>query len=136
MEFLPLRFGLLPERGEFGGVAVQGLGAPGCKAFLPPARMSFGEFGRHVVGPGRLLAGRRLPRSQRNRLWRPRAAAGRLVPFRFAAARLAGALEGGPCAGFAARLARQAPGTERRAFAARRRLFAGRAAKMIEIVGD
>src|SRR5579863_7810809 len=89
MEFLPLRFRLFPKGGEFGGVTVRGFDAPGGKAFLASARVSFGEFGRHRLRARRLVGRRRSRRRRRrNRLWRPRAAAGSVVPFGLSAARL------------------------------------------------
>ncbi len=53
-KLLLLRLRLLPRSGEFSRVAVRSLEPPLGEAFLAAARMSLGEFDRHVLGLDRL----------------------------------------------------------------------------------
>src|SRR3984957_12327956 len=88
MELLPLRLRLLPRSAYLNRVAVRSLDASFRNAFLAAARISLGEFGRHVLGRDQLCCRRRLPRRglERNRLWRPWRAPRSVFTLRFAGA--------------------------------------------------
>src|SRR3984957_18961298 len=139
MELLPLRLRLLPRSGELNRVAVRSLDASFRKAFLAAARISLGEFGRHVLGLDQLCCRRRLPRRglERNRLWRPWRAPRSVFTLRFAgAAHVRCAIEHRLRIGPPILRARQASGAKRRALPPRRGLLACRAPETIKIVGD
>src|ERR1700733_7374356 len=133
---LLLRLRQLPRRGELSRVTVGSLDAAFREPFLAAARVSFGEFDRHILGLGRRACRRRFPRTglKRNRLWRPWRAPASLFSF-CSDARVRYSIEDRPRTGPDVLGVWQASGAKRRALGSRRRLFSGRAPEAVKIVG-